>query len=105
VTSYSVAQRQGEFGIRMALGAQARDVLRLVLGKGAQLVLSGVAIGLIGSYAVTQILAAAIPSVPTSDPIAIALVTITLAAVAIAACWLPARRTVALDPSAALRHE
>ena len=105
VTSYSVTQRQGEFGIRMALGAQARDVLRLVLAKGAQLVMSGVALGLAGSYAVMQILAAAIPSVPTSDPAAIAAVTTTLAVVAIVACWLPARRAVALDPSIALRRE
>ena len=100
-----VAQRQGEFGIRMALGAQARDVLRLVLAKGAQLVVSGVAIGLVGSYAMTHILAAATPSVPTSDPIAIGAVTMTLAAVANAACWLPARQAVALDPSVALRRE
>ena len=105
VTSYSVSQRQGEFGIRMPLGAQARDVLRLVLGKGAQLVLSGVALALAGSYAVMQILAAAIPSVPTSDPAAIASVTTTLAVVAIVACWLPARRAVGLDPWIALKFQ
>ncbi len=105
VTSYSVAQREGEFGIRMALGAQARDVLRLVIGTGARLVLVGTSIGLAGAYLVGRILASTMPSLPTRDPGAVAGVALALVGVALVACWLPARRAVRLDPSIALRRE
>lgn len=105
VISYSVAQRTGEIGIRMALGAQTRDVLWMVLGKGARLILLGAALGFGGAYAVSRLLASAIPTLPTRDPLAMGAITVTLIAVAIAACYLPARRAAKVDPMVALRHE
>ncbi len=105
VTSYSVAQRTGEIGIRMALGAQRRDVLRLVLGRGALLTLAGAALGAGGGYAITRILAAAIPTLPTRDPVAFGLITLVLIFVAFVACYLPARAATRVDPLVALRSE
>ncbi len=105
VISYSVVQRTGEIGIRMALGAQTRDVLRLVLGKGARLILLGALLGFGGAYAVARFLATAIPTLPTRDPAAMVAITTTLVAVALAACYLPARRATKVDPMVALRHE
>ena len=105
VISYSVAQRTGEIGIRLALGAQARDVLWLVLGKGARLILLGALLGFGGAYAVARFLAAAIPTLPTRDPAALVAITLTLVAVALAACYLPARRATKVDPMVALRYE
>jgi predicted permease len=105
VTSYSVAQRTGEIGIRMALGAQRKDVLWLVLGKGAQVVLSGTLLGIGGAYAVSRLLIAAIPELPTRDPAALVAITVVLVAVALAACYLPARRATKVDPMVALRYE
>jgi predicted lysophospholipase L1 biosynthesis ABC-type transport system permease subunit len=105
VISYSVVQRTGEIGIRMALGAQTPDVLRLVLGKGARLILLGALLGLGGAYAVARFLASAIPTLPTRDPAAMAIFTLALFVVALAACYLPARRATKVDPMVALRHE
>jgi predicted permease len=105
VISYSVVQRSGEFGIRLALGAQARDVLWLVLRKGALLILSGALIGFGGAYAVARLLIAAIPTLPTRDPVTMGASAFTLIAVAIAACYLPARRATKVDPLVSLRHE
>ncbi|HEY6402809.1 MAG TPA: ABC transporter permease [Blastocatellia bacterium] len=105
VISYSVVQRTGEIGIRMALGAQTLDVLRLVLGKGARLILIGALIGFGGAYAVARFLAWAIPTLPTRDPATMAVIALTLVAVALAACYLPARRAAKVDPMVALRHE
>ncbi|HZS08168.1 MAG TPA: ABC transporter permease [Blastocatellia bacterium] len=105
VTSYSVAQRTGEIGIRMALGAQGRDVLWLVLGKVARLILLGALLGFGGAYAVARLLIWAIPTLPTRDPAALAIITLTLVAVALVACWLPARRATKVDPMIALRYE
>jgi predicted permease len=105
VISYSVLQRTGEIGIRMALGAQTLDVLRLVLGKGARLILLGALLGFGGAYAVARFLAWAIPTLPTRDPAAMALIVIALVAVAFMACYLPARRASKVDPMVALRHE
>jgi predicted permease len=105
VISYSVAQRTGEFGIRLALGAQARDVLWLVLRKGAFLILLGALLGFGGAYAVARFLASAIPTLPTRDPVAMGGITVVLIAVALAACYLPARRATKVDPMTALRHE
>ena len=105
VTSYSVVQRTGELGIRMALGAQRKDVLWLVLGKGLSLMSLGTAIGLAGAYVVARLLIWSIPTLPTSDPMTIAATTIALVAVALLACYIPALRATRVDPMVALRSE
>jgi predicted permease len=105
VTSYSVVQRTGEIGIRMALGAQPKDVLWLVLAKGARLVIVGTLLGVGGAYAVSRLLVAVIPSLPTRDPAAQIAITFVLVAVALLACYLPARRATKVDPIVALRYE
>ena len=105
VISYTVAQRTGEIGIRLALGAQTRNVLWLVLSKGAMLILIGSALGFIGAYFVGQFLATNLPTLPTRDPITLAGITSILVAVALAACYFPARKASKVDPMVALRHE
>jgi putative ABC transport system permease protein len=105
VTSYSVAQRTGEIGIRMALGAEAGDVLRLILRKGSALVIFGVSIGAFGAYAVGQLLLSLIPTLPTRDPETPVTLAAVLVAIAMLACYLPARRASKLDPAVALRHD
>ena len=99
VISYSVVQRTGEIGIRMALGAQTRDVLRLVLGKGVRLTMLGVILGLGGAYAVSRFLSSAIPTLPTRDPLVMAGIALALIVVALAACYFPSRRATKVDPS------
>jgi putative ABC transport system permease protein len=105
VTSYSVAQRTGEIGIRMALGAQRNNVLWLVLGQGTRLMAAGVLLGLGGAYAVTRLLKSVIPILPTNDPLTVGAITVVLAAVALVACYLPAHRATRVDPMVALRYE
>ena len=105
VVSYTVVQRTGELGIRMALGAQSRDVLWLVLGKGALLILVGGLFGIAGAYGVSKLLIAYIPSLPTRDPLVVALTGAALGAVALFACYIPARRATRVDPLVALRSE
>ncbi|HSE33293.1 MAG TPA: ABC transporter permease [Pyrinomonadaceae bacterium] len=105
VISYVVVQRTGEFGIRMALGAQGRDVLWLVLRKGALVILIGAVIGAAGSYAVGKLLISLIPSLPTRDPITLVIMGSVLIVVALVACYLPARRATKVDPLVALRYE
>ena len=105
VVSYTVVQRTGELGIRVALGAQTRDVLWLVLGKGAVLVVSGALLGAAGAYAVSRLLISLIPSLPTRDPIILPITGVVLVAVALLACYIPARRATRVDPLVALRSE
>jgi putative ABC transport system permease protein len=105
VVSYTVAQRTGEIGIRLALGARTRDVLWLILGKGARPILLGAALGCGGAYAVSRLLISAIPTLPTRDPAALVASALVLVGVALAACYLPARRAAKVDPMVALRHE
>jgi putative ABC transport system permease protein len=105
VVSYTVVQRTGELGIRRALGAQNRDVLWLVLGKGAVLVLAGAFIGGGGSYGVSRLLISVIPSLPTRDPVIVPTAALALVAVALLACYIPARRATRVDPMVALRSE
>jgi len=105
VISYVVVQRTGEFGIRMALGAQGRDVLWLVLRKGALVILMGAVLGGAGSYAVSKLLISVIPSLPTRDPLTMVITGFVLIVVALLACYLPARRATKVDPLVALRYE
>jgi predicted permease len=105
VVSYTVVQRTGELGIRMALGAQTRDVLWLVLGKGAVLVLIGTFLGALGAYGVSRLLISLIPSLPTRDPLILVITALVLIAIALIACYIPARRATRVDPLVALRSE
>lgn len=105
VTSYAVAQRTHEIGVRLALGAKTGDVLRLVVGPGMLLAGIGIAIGLIGSLAVTRLLASLLYGVTATDPLTMIAVAALLALVALAACLIPARRAARIDPLMALRHE
>ena len=105
VVSFTVAQRTREIGIRMALGAQPGEILRMVVRQGILLTVIGGALGLAGALALTRVLAGLLQGVRTSDPLSFAVVLLVLAASAFLASYIPARRAVALDPMVALRYE
>ena len=105
VTAYSVSQRTREIGIRMALGAQARDVMCMVLGQGSRLVLVGVGLGLAGSLLATRALASQLYGVRATDPVTFAGIALLLGGMALLATYLPARRATRVDPVVALRSE
>jgi len=105
VISYVVTQRTHEIGIRMALGAQRSDVARLFIKQGMKLVVLGVALGLFGAFALTRVMTGLLFNVGANDPLTFACVALSLSLIALAACYLPARRATRIDPLAALRHE
>jgi predicted permease len=105
VISYSVTQRRPEIGMRMALGAQWQDIVRLVVGHGARLALIGIAIGIAASFALTRLMKSLLFGVSATDPLTFVSVSVLLIFVAVAACYIPARRAMRVDPMVALRHD
>ena len=105
VLGYVVTQRTREIGVRMALGAQKRNVLSLVIGQGMRLALMGVSLGVAAALALTRVMTSLLYEVEPTDPLTFAGVSLLLVAIALFACWLPARRAARVDPVEALRYE
>ena len=105
VTSFAAGRRTQEIGVRTALGAQSADVMRLVLGEGLKMALSGVGSGGAAAFALTRLMAGQLFGVAPEDPLTFAAVAIVLTGLSLAACYLPARRAARVDPMMALRHE
>jgi putative ABC transport system permease protein len=105
VMSYAVTERTYELGMRMALGAQAADVRKLVIGQGMRLALTGLAAGLAGSFALARMMSTLLFQVNANDPATFIAISLLLASVALLACDIPARRATRVDPMIALRYE
>jgi len=103
--AYIVRQRTQEIGIRMALGASRRDILKLVVSRSLLLSLTGVGFGLVGALVLTRLLASLLFSVSPTDPFTFAVISVLLVGVAMLACWIPTRRATAIDPSVAIRYQ
>ena len=105
ITSYAVAQRTHEIGVRLALGAQLSDVLRLILRHGLMLTIIGAAIGMFGAYLATRAITSVLYGVSATDPLTFGVVSLLLIGVALIACYVPARRATKVEPLIALRSE
>jgi putative ABC transport system permease protein len=105
VISYMVSERTHEIGIRIALGAESRNILRMVLRQGLGLAIAGAAVGFAGALIVSRLMAGVLYGVKPTDPLTFASVVLLLIGVALAACYLPARRALRVDPMIALRHD
>ena len=105
VMAYSSSQRAREFGVRIALGANRRDILKLVIGQGFEMALVGVGVGIAGALVLTRFLSSLLYGVSPHDPMTFVGVAVLLLTVALAACWIPAMKAMHVDPMVALRYE
>jgi putative ABC transport system permease protein len=105
IMAHSVSQRTREIGIRIALGAHSRDVLRLILRQGARLAITGSILGVISAFFLRKIMASFLFGLSANDPLVLSIVPCIMVLVILVACWLPARRATRIDPMVALRYE
>jgi putative ABC transport system permease protein len=105
VMAYAVSQRTRDIGVRMALGARSRDIMRLIARQGLKLTLAGLALGIAGAFALTRVMEPLLYGVTATDPLTFILVSLSLAGAALLVCWIPARRATRVDPMVSFRCE